>query len=48
MDGQEVGLEEPFTDGDGNRLMFPGDPNAPPATTVSCRCVVTHRVKQAA
>lgn len=48
MDGQERGPDEPFQDGDGNRLMFPGDPNAPPATTVACRCVVTHRIKDAA
>lgn len=40
MQVSEVGLDEPFIDGDGNRLMFPGDPAAPPATTANCRCGV--------
>lgn len=40
MDGQEVGLDEPFVDGYGNELMYPGDPAAPPETTINCRCVV--------
>jgi len=40
MEGQRVGMDEPFTDGDGNRLMYPGDPSAPAATTVGCRCIV--------
>lgn len=40
MDEQTVAYDEPFTDGDGNQLMFPGDPSAPPATTINCRCSV--------
>lgn len=48
MDGQEVGLDEPFVTGAGNRIMFPGDPSAPPGETINCRCVVTHRIKEAA
>ena len=44
MDGQEVGLDEPFTSGAGHRLMFPGDPQAPPEEVIQCRCVVTNRV----
>lgn len=40
MAGQRVGMDEPFTDGDGNRLMYPGDPSAPAKTTIGCRCVV--------
>ena len=36
-----VGMDEPFVDGKGNKLMFPGDPNAPSETTVQCRCVMT-------
>lgn len=39
-----VGLGEPFVDGDGNELRFPGDPNAPPETTIQCRCVVATRL----
>jgi hypothetical protein len=38
MDGQEVAYGEYFTDGDGNQLEYPGDPNAPPETTINCRC----------
>lgn len=45
MDGQTVGLNEPFTDGDGNKLMFPGDPSAPLETTAQCRCVLTFEIK---
>lgn len=45
MDGQTVGLDEPFVDGDGNQLMYPGDPSAPGETTISCRCTFTIRLK---
>lgn len=41
MQGQEVGLEEPFTDGLGNSLMYPGDPDAPAETVINCRCSMT-------
>lgn len=41
MDGQQVGLDEPFISGDGNELMFPGDPSAPAEDTINCRCAVT-------
>ncbi len=34
----------PFTSGAGNSLRFPGDPFAPAAETIQCRCVVTTRV----
>lgn len=44
MDGQEVGLDEPFTSGNGIEIMFPGDPAAPPEEIINCRCVVTNRV----
>lgn len=44
MNGQEVGLDEPFISGDGHRLMYPGD--GPPDEAINCRCVVTYRVKQ--
>lgn len=45
MDGQEVGLEEPFIDGAGNELMYPGDPSAPEETTIQCRCDFSIRIK---
>jgi hypothetical protein len=40
MDRQERGLEEPFTDGLGNSLMYPGDRSAPPETVINCRCTL--------
>lgn len=45
MDGQVVGLTEPFVSPKGAALMFPGDPNAPPEETIQCRCVVLTRMK---
>lgn len=42
MDGQTVGLDEPFISGLGNELMYPGDPDAPAEDRINCRCVVTH------
>jgi hypothetical protein len=44
MDGQKRGLDEPFVDGLGNRLRYPHDPNAPPATTINCRCPLTYEI----
>lgn len=38
MDGQEVGSDEPFIDGHGNELEYPGDPMAEPETVYNCRC----------
>lgn len=37
-----VGLEQPFIT-DLGPLMFPGDPAAPPANTINCRCTVVVR-----
>jgi hypothetical protein len=44
MDGQTAGVDEFFTDGLGNSLMFPGDPLAPPETVINCRCTLTFEV----
>jgi Phage Mu protein F like protein len=44
MNGDRVGLDDLFTDGDGNRLRWPGDPNAPAQTTINCRCSVTYEI----
>lgn len=40
MDGQTVGLDEPFTFPGGAQAMFPGDTSlgAPPEETINCRC----------
>jgi len=39
MDGQEVDLDEPFIDGNGNELDYPGDPTCDaPETIYNCRC----------
>lgn len=48
MNGQVRGLGEPFTSGRGNQLRFPGDPLAPAADTINCRCVVAREVKRQA
>lgn len=44
MHGQERGLEEPFTSGNGASLMHPGDPNASAEESIQCRCSVSTRV----
>ena len=38
MDGQEVGVDEPFIDGHGNSLEYPGDPGGAPDSIYNCRC----------
>lgn len=42
MDGQTVGLDEPFVTPDGDELMYPGDPSAPAKERINCRCEVTY------
>jgi len=46
MDGQEVGMDEPFVAPEGDRLMFPGDTalGADPSETINCRCRVQIKV----
>lgn len=38
IDGQEVGIHQKFTDGNGYQLDYPGDPSAHPSTVYNCRC----------
>lgn len=47
IDGEEVGIEEPFVTGNGNELLWPGDINAPPEETIQCRCAVSTRFNRA-
>lgn len=44
MEGQTVGLEEPFVTGGGEQLMYPGDPSGSAAETIGCRCDVEVRI----
>ncbi len=44
LDGKTVGLNEPFRSPSGALLMFPGDPGAPAAEVINCRCNVNYRV----
>jgi uncharacterized protein with gpF-like domain len=44
LDGQTVGLNEPFT-GSGGDIMYPGDPAADADMTINCRCTATYRYK---
>ena len=46
MDGDTVGLREPFKSPSGARLLFPGDTSlgAPAAEIIACRCDVDYRI----
>ena len=44
MNGDTAGLNEAFVSGSGNRLMYPGDPSAPAAETINCRCSIREEV----
>ena len=43
--GQRRGLQEPFQMASGALLNYPGDPSAPAAETVQCRCTLTTRIE---
>ncbi len=44
LDGKTAGLREPFRSVSGALLMYPGDPSAPAAETIACRCNLTYRI----
>lgn len=45
MHRQERPYGETFVSGAGNRLRYPGDPQAPASETIQCRCVVSTQIK---
>ena len=45
MNGQRRELKEPFQSPSGALLAYPGDPAAPAAETIQCRCTVTTRIE---
>lgn len=45
MQGQQIPVGESFVSGMGNRLEYPGDPNAPAHEVIQCRCVVSRRLE---
>lgn len=47
MQGQTSPMGGTFVDGKGQLLRYPGDPEAPANTTISCRCTLTFRIKPA-
>jgi hypothetical protein len=44
MDGQEVNINEPFIDGHGEELDYPGDPSGSPRTVYNCRCSMRSQI----
>lgn len=46
MRGQERGLNEPFTSGLGNQLMYPGDGAAPVKDVANCNCWLTYKYRK--
>ena len=44
LDGETAGLREPFRSVSGALLMYPGDPSAPAAEIIACRCNLTYRI----
>ena len=46
MHEQVRGINEPFISPSGAQLMFPGDPGAPAAEVINCRCVLAVRIAE--
>lgn len=44
LNGDSVGLNEPFTSPSGAALRFPGDPRAPASERIGCRCTLSIRI----
>jgi len=47
LNGQVVPFGQPFISGDGNRLRYPGDPQAPISEVANCRCSKTFLIRKA-
>ncbi len=48
LNGQSVGFNDAFLSPWGNRLRFPGDPEAPISETSGCRCTVEYKIDHTA
>jgi hypothetical protein len=46
MEGQQRSMGEAFEDGRGNAVRYPGDPLAPPETSINCRCTLTYETRE--
>lgn len=44
LNGQQVGIDEPFETDGGALLRYPGDPSAPADEIINCRCTVSVRM----
>lgn len=47
MEGQERPIGEPFVDGHGNEVRYPGDPLSAAETRINCRCTLGFEVSPA-
>lgn len=46
MNGQKQPLNAPFISGNGNALMYPGDPSAPDDERYGCRCQAVYTIRK--
>lgn len=46
MQGQEVGMDEPFTSPSGAKIRYPSDPEAEAKERIGCRCWVAYVIAQ--
>lgn len=46
MNGQKQPLNAPFISGNGNALMYPGDPSAPDDERYGCRCQAIYTIRK--
>jgi hypothetical protein len=44
MEGEKRPVDQPFVDGLGNSVMYPGDPLSPAETRINCRCTLGFQI----